>query len=92
MSASVKSIEDHGYILDFGIEETSGFLAFKDVKDPRHTTDSRYYVGQLLDVCVTKTMGNSRSFAVKVDPDSLRTASVSVEVPYQIVSLMVPSA
>src|ERR1700732_4366298 len=30
LSAAVKSIEDHGYILDLGLPDVSGFLSFED--------------------------------------------------------------
>lgn len=80
LTASVKSIEDHGYILDLGIDDTSGFLSFKDVKGSASIT--RYHVGQLLDVYMVKSTGNNRSYTVRMDPESYRATSVSMHVSY----------
>ncbi|KAI0931812.1 hypothetical protein AcW2_000609 [Taiwanofungus camphoratus] len=77
MSAAVKSIEDHGYILDLGLPDVSGFLSFKDTKKCNFDTTNKLYVGQLVDVCVSKMSGNGRTCTVSVDPKSYIKASVS---------------
>ncbi|KAJ3741064.1 hypothetical protein EV360DRAFT_12670, partial [Lentinula raphanica] len=46
LSVSVKNIEDHGYLLDIGIPDASGFLAFKDHKSEN---PPKLRIGQLLD-------------------------------------------
>ncbi|PCH33915.1 nucleic acid-binding protein [Wolfiporia cocos MD-104 SS10] len=75
LSAAVKSIEDHGYILDLGIADVSGFLSFKDAK--KSLFGDALFVGQLLDVCVTKLSANGRTCTVSVDAASVSTASLS---------------
>lgn len=73
----MKSVEDHGYILDFGIEDTSGFLAFKDVKRSDVAATAQYHVGQLLDITISKSTKNNRTFNVKIDLEQYRTSSAS---------------
>ena len=73
LSAAVKSIEDHGYILDTGIPDISGFLSFKEAK----ISEVRYRVGQLVDVYVTKLSSNRRTCNFGVDPKNLVSNSVS---------------
>ena len=70
----MKSIEDHGYILDTGIPEVSGFLSFKETKK---ITEVKYRVGQLVDVYVTKFSSNRRTCNCGVDPKNLVSSSVS---------------
>lgn len=72
----MKSVEDHGYILDIGIPDVSGFLSFKDAQKGPFDTDRKFHVGRLLDVTVSKMAGNGRTCNVSVDPKILATASV----------------
>lgn len=62
----MKSQEDHGYILDFGIPDISGFLPFNERKDPKNE-NTKLHVGVLLDVTVTKVSGNGRTCTVSAD-------------------------
>ena len=74
LPAAVRSVEDHGYILDTGIPDVSGFLSFKETgKVP----GVKYQVGQLVDVCVTKLSSNRRTCNFGVDPKNLVSNSVS---------------
>ena len=77
LPASVASIEDHGYILDFGIPDVSGFLSFKDAKKELlgRKTSRKLRVGMLLDTYVKKTEENGRMCAVGVGE---KTASSEV--------------
>ncbi|KAI0673370.1 U3 snoRNP-associated protein Rrp5 [Trametes maxima] len=74
ISASVKSVEDHGYILDLGIPEVSGFLSFKDSKKGPFDEGKKLHVGRLVDVVVSKLPGNGRTCNVSVDPTTYRNA------------------
>lgn len=74
LSAAVKSVEDHGYILDTGIPDISGFLSFKD---SGKIVEARYRLGQLVDVYVTKLSNNRRTCNFGVDPKNLASNSVS---------------
>jgi rRNA biogenesis protein RRP5 len=61
MSASVKSIEDHGYILNLGLQDVSGFLSFKDAKKALESS-SKLPVGSIIDVSISKLSSNGRMF------------------------------
>jgi len=74
LSAAIKSVEDHGYILDTGIPDISGFLSFKETGK---IIEAKYRVGQLVDVYVTKLSSNRRTCNFGVDPKSLISNSVS---------------
>lgn len=78
LSASVKSVEDHGYILDLGMSEVTGFLSFKDAQKGHFDEDKKLQVGRLLDVIVSKLSGNGRTCNVSVDPQTLKSVSVRV--------------
>jgi len=75
MSAAVKSMEDHGYILNLGLSDVSGFLSFKDAQKVFET--SKLHIGRILDVSVTKLSSNGRTCNVSITPSKIRTASVS---------------
>ncbi|RDX51109.1 U3 snoRNP-associated protein Rrp5 [Lentinus brumalis] len=74
LSAAVKSVEDHGYILDLGIPDVSGFLSFKDAQKGPFENDKKLHVGRLLDVAVSKMSGNGRTCNVSVDPKMVSSA------------------
>lgn len=73
----MKSKEDHGYILDLGISDISGFLSFKDAKKGLFDEPENLHVGRLIDVAVTKMSGNGRTCNVTTDPRTCTIASVS---------------
>ncbi|KAH9944184.1 nucleic acid-binding protein [Epithele typhae] len=75
-AAAIRSVEDHGYILDVGVPDVSGFLSFKEAqKGP--TGDVKMRVGQLLDVAVSKMSANGRTCTVIVDPKVVTTVALS---------------
>ena len=75
MSASVKSIEDHGYILNLGVPEVSGFLSFKDVKKALGSSE-KLSVGAIVDVSVLKMSSNGRTCNVTISPSSIKASYV----------------
>ncbi|EMD41956.1 hypothetical protein CERSUDRAFT_147388 [Gelatoporia subvermispora B] len=77
MAAAIKSVEDHGYILNLGVPEISGFLSFKDAAKCYPQNSKKLHVGQLLDVSVTKVAGNGRTCNVTVDPQEIHSSSIS---------------
>lgn len=81
MSASVKSIEDHGYILNLGIPEISGFLSFKDAKKSLQSSSS-LLVGSILDVSISKASSNGRTCNVTISPSSIRASHVCSPIYY----------
>ena len=76
LSAAVKSIEDHGYILDLGMPDVSGFLSFKDAIKGPFDHNSKLHVGRLVDVSVSKMSGNGRICTVTVDSPTFVSSSV----------------
>jgi rRNA biogenesis protein RRP5 len=76
MSASVKSIEDHGYILNLGLPEVSGFLSFKDAKKSLQSSSSLPPVGSIVDISISKVSGNGRTCNVTMSPSSIRVSHV----------------
>ncbi len=75
MSASVKSIEDHGYILNLGIPEVSGFLSFTDAKKSLQSSSS-LLIGSIVDVSISKLSSNGRTCNVTIAPSSIRLSHV----------------
>lgn len=76
LSAAVQSAEDHGYILDIGVQGSSGFLSFKEAKKGG-PDGSKLHVGQLLDVAVVKMSGNDRICTVSIDPRGIQSSSIT---------------
>ncbi|KAI9461178.1 nucleic acid-binding protein [Russula earlei] len=73
MSASVKSVEDHGYILNLGVAEVSGFLSFKDAKKLLESS-SQLPVGSIVDASISKLLSNGRTCNVTIAPSSIRAS------------------
>ncbi|KAI0275150.1 nucleic acid-binding protein [Gloeopeniophorella convolvens] len=76
MSASVRSVEDHGYILNLGISDISGFLSFKDAKKVLERS-SKLDVGSIVDVSVSKLSSNGRTCNVTISPASLKSSHLT---------------
>lgn len=76
MSASVKSIEDHGYILNLEVPDVSGFLSFKDAKKALEGSES-LAVGAIVDVSVLKMSSNERTCNVTINPPSVRVSHLT---------------
>ncbi|KAJ3505470.1 hypothetical protein NLJ89_g7399 [Agrocybe chaxingu] len=75
LTASVKSREDHGYILDLGVENVSGFLNSKNTEQPN--SQRKLHVGSLLDVTITKLSANGRTCTVSCDPATFASSHLS---------------
>lgn len=76
LSAAVQSVEDHGYILDIGVQGSSGFLSFKEAKKGGSDC-SKLHVGQLLDIAVVKMSSNEKICTVSVDPQVIQSSSIT---------------
>ncbi|KAG5724185.1 rRNA biogenesis protein RRP5 [Termitomyces sp. T112] len=76
LSTAVKSIEDHGYILDLGMSDVSGFLSFKDIEQGP-SVDNKLYRGQLLDVTVTEMSNNGRICHVVANQSTFSSSCLS---------------
>ncbi|KAJ8702367.1 rRNA biogenesis protein rrp5 [Pleurotus ostreatus] len=68
ITASVQSIEDHGYVLDLGVPDVPGFLSFKDVKKHHPNDTTRFHIGRLLNVSVSEDAAKGRTCKVTLDP------------------------
>lgn len=73
MSAAVKSVEDHGYLLDIGTSfSVSGFLPFKKAGG-----SNKFLVGALIDVTVEKLSEDQRTCTFSSDKQLFRTSAVN---------------
>lgn len=71
LSAAVKSREDKGFVLDFGITGISSFLRFKDAPE--------LSVGQVLRCKIVKLTDKGRTVTVSLDAaDSVLTTAITV--------------
>ncbi|XP_010464942.1 PREDICTED: rRNA biogenesis protein RRP5-like [Camelina sativa] len=66
-SANVKSVEDHGYILHFGLPSITGFIEICDDGNQK----SRMKTGQLIQGVVTKIDRERKIIRLNSDPDSV---------------------
>ncbi|KAF8323027.1 hypothetical protein DL93DRAFT_2049827 [Clavulina sp. PMI_390] len=86
ISAVVKSVEDHGYILDTGVAGVSGFLSLKEAsKGPLPSSSLAssspsprpLSIGQVINATVTKVSENGRTVTLSIDPSIIRSATVT---------------
>jgi hypothetical protein len=73
LTAAVKSREDHGYTLDLGIRDVSGFLPFKGLE-----SGTVMHVGALVDITVVKATANGRISTVSADSAKFATSYVGL--------------
>ncbi len=80
LTAAVRSVEDHGYILDLGIPDVSGFLSFDDAKKGPFKCKLRE--GWPLDATVTKLSKNQRNCDVSIDQPLFASSHVGITFPF----------
>ncbi|KAJ1956391.1 rRNA biogenesis protein rrp5, partial [Linderina pennispora] len=79
MTASVKSVEDRGYVLNTGLA-TSKMAAFLPTKEARKWLErwmpaqGELKVGQVIEACVAKITDGRRSLQMTLDPESVAEA------------------
>ena len=71
-------MEDHGYILDTGINDLPAFLSYKDIEGKSSEEHESLQVGALVDVVVQKVSDNGRTCNVKLDKNSFALAFVRI--------------
>ncbi|KAJ1027850.1 hypothetical protein NDA13_003303 [Ustilago tritici] len=81
LSASISSVEDHGYMLDSGIPEFRGFVPFADAaKLPSSFHAGKngklLQVGSVVFAKITKIPENRRSFEATFDPKTVSTSPI----------------
>ncbi|KAI9253242.1 hypothetical protein EDC94DRAFT_546543 [Helicostylum pulchrum] len=88
LGATIKSVEDHGYILDLGIKELTGFLPLKESKSyiEKYNRDQELTVGQYVECAIEKV--NGRTANVTIDRTKLDHAVV--EDPFSRISSVLP--
>jgi rRNA biogenesis protein RRP5 len=69
-------VEDHGYILDLGVPDVSGFLSFDDAKKGPFKPSAKLPVGALVEAVVIKMSKNGRTCNISVDPAAFAASSV----------------
>lgn len=78
LPGSVKSIEDHGYILDFGVEKKTGFLLRKNAAEfvGSYCRGRSLCVGKVVH-CVVLTGPDTRTVPVSINPSDVGVAMMS---------------
>lgn len=82
----MKSVEDHGYILNLGTPDMSGFLSFKDSDKGPWQSGTKLQVGTILDVVVSKVAGNGRTCNVSVASATVSSSVVRTYLSQELVS------
>ena len=83
LQSAVKSVEDHGYVMDVGVGGLTAFLPKKKAKND-------LAVGQLIPALVTKGTegGASRSISLTADPEKLARATVDPKISLSVHTLI----
>ena len=76
IAGAVKSVEDHGYVLDLGINDVSGFLSFKDAKKGPWGK-KKLSIGYLVQTCVRGMSPNGKVCTVTTEESTISVAKVS---------------
>ncbi|KAJ1301821.1 hypothetical protein OPQ81_009049 [Rhizoctonia solani] len=74
ITGAIQSVEDHGYVVDFGIPDVSGFIPYKDKSKP---DTKRLSVGQVVSSTVTKLSENKRLCTLSTKWDAVQNASLT---------------
>ena len=85
----IKSIEDHGYIIDFAIADKTGFLLKKNAAEfiKTHHKGKALSQGQVVH-CVVLTGPEARAVPVGINPSLVSTAMISSENMVRVGSLL----
>ena len=91
ISAAVKSVEDNGYVLDFGVGSISAFVSFADAqtalggasgrqRDRTDPAERRLRAGEVVRCKIVKLAGNGRTCTVSLKPADI-SASLLTHAP-----------
>ncbi|KAI8379895.1 hypothetical protein EDC96DRAFT_473229 [Choanephora cucurbitarum] len=88
LGATVKSVEDHGYILDLGVKDLAGFLPLKEAKSyvQKYNRDEELVRGQYVECAIEKVDG--RTAHVTIDREKVGHAFV--EDPFSRITSVLP--
>ncbi len=80
LPAWVKSLEDHGYIVDFGVEGKLGFLLKKNASEFIKTCNRgrTLCLGQVVQ-CLVLPGADARSVPVTINPSAVRSSLISAD-------------
>ncbi|PWN27160.1 hypothetical protein BDZ90DRAFT_232714 [Jaminaea rosea] len=73
LPVAIKSREDHGFLLDAGIEGVQGFAPFDQVDA------SSFYLGQVIDAAITSVASQGRSFTASLKAAAVKAAILGPE-------------
>ncbi|KAG9084540.1 rRNA biogenesis protein rrp5, partial [Ceratobasidium sp. UAMH 11750] len=71
ISGAIKSVEDHGYTVDFGLADISGFIPSKNA------TNKQFTVGQVISATVSKISETKRLATLSVKFEDVRDAALT---------------
>ncbi|KAI8371887.1 hypothetical protein BD560DRAFT_351467 [Blakeslea trispora] len=88
LGATVKSIEDHGYILDLGVKDLTGFLPLKEAKSytKKYNTDRELVKGQYVECAIEKVDGRTAHATI----DRSKVGRAFVEDPFSRITSVLP--
>ncbi len=89
ISGSISSIEDHGYLIDFGVTSKNGFLLKKNASEyiKKYLNGAPLFVGQLVN-CLVVNGASARSIPVTIDPEKITSSMLSVDTFIPLSSLL----
>lgn len=81
LSASVKSVEDRGYILSLGVDGVTGFCKSKEATEyiKKYNNGEELSPGQIVQCVVQEAPGNKRTVNVSIDAAKIASAFVSYD-------------
>ncbi|KAJ3219197.1 hypothetical protein HDU67_002193 [Dinochytrium kinnereticum] len=87
---SVVSVEDHGYLLDVGIEGVQGFLHKKKsaAYRARFCSGNDFAIGQPVPCCILEMKENARVLTLSAEPDAFAKTSIAKDVVLPFGGLM----
>ncbi|KAG8680586.1 rRNA biogenesis protein rrp5, partial [Ceratobasidium sp. 394] len=71
ISGAIKSVEDHGYTVDFGLADISGFIPSKNA------TNKQFTIGQVVSATVSKVSETKRLATLSVKFEDVRDAALT---------------
>ncbi|CAO3657623.1 unnamed protein product [Mucor hiemalis] len=88
LGATVKSVEDHGYILDLGVKELTGFLPMKESKSfvEKYNRKEGLSVGQYVECAIEKVNGRTANVTI----DRSKVGQAVVEDPFSRITSVLP--
>ncbi|KAF7663388.1 hypothetical protein LDENG_00211330 [Lucifuga dentata] len=87
LSGCVESVEDHGYIIDIGVNGTKAFLPKKSVKD-KHNNPEELKVGQYVTCQVEEVKNDGRVVRLSVSPSTIAQTCAESQHGWNLTNLL----